>query len=88
MRPGARIADRVSGTERQAWHARFHPDMTVVILRDKVTNTRVEELHALWTASGRGAPMTMAEGEVQIVGALIADRFESGSRYAGSSTFP
>jgi len=58
-------------------------------LRDgNVTDTRGDELHDLWTASGRGAPIPMAQVEVPVRGALFADSFESGSTHAWSSALP
>ncbi len=58
-------------------------------LRDgNVTDGRGQELHDLWTATGRGAPIVMAQGAASLVGALFADDFESGSAYAWSSALP
>lgn len=70
-------------------HYQSLPRHYVEALRDgNVTDTRGDELHALWTASGRGAPIAMAQVEIPVRGALFADAFESGSTHAWSSALP
>lgn len=65
------------------------PRPYIEALRDgNVTDSRGDELHALWTATGRGAPIPMVSRVVELQGALFADGFESGSTGAWSSTTP
>lgn len=65
------------------------PRPYIEALRDgNVTDSRGDELHALWMATGRGAPIPMASQIVDLQGALFADGFESGSTGAWSATSP